>query len=232
MNAIFFSARFFTLHSRDTCLVYGFDETTSQLAELRRKVGNSGVEEVMREMEREYYEAPPVLVDPLLARVIRSLKLSGHRVYGLTSNGLDSQHSVKVLSTLAQYRMRFSEPFIKGELPATGSVVIDHPIVRGVVYLDNMQRKDVDKGEAIADFISCCRSKKEAALTCVLIDNTRRKCNLASDSFLRLASKGMVLHCVHYTEAEMSLTPQEVREQFRRVLKKLNLPVENARGII
>lgn len=41
-----------------------------------------------------------------IRRVIRALKLQGHGVYGLTSNGLDGVHAPEILETLSKYRIR------------------------------------------------------------------------------------------------------------------------------
>eukprot|EP00904_Undaria_pinnatifida_P013447 jgi/Undpi1/9232/HiC_scaffold_26.g11690.m1 len=108
---------------------------------------------IHREMERDYYSADPKLVDPLLVRVIRALKIQGHSVFGLTSNALDLVHAPQILETLAKYKIRFSPPEVRGELPRSGALVMDHPICRGVIFIDNQQAVRHDKGEVIAEFV-------------------------------------------------------------------------------
>lgn len=49
---------------------------------------------------------------------------------------------------------RFSVPEVRGELPRTGALVMDHPVCRGVIFIDNQQSRRHDKGEVMADFLS------------------------------------------------------------------------------
>lgn len=48
---------------------------------------------------------------------------------------------------------RFSPPEVRGELPRSGALVMDHPICRGVIFIDNQQAVRHDKGEVIAEFV-------------------------------------------------------------------------------
>ncbi|CAM9917788.1 unnamed protein product, partial [Hapterophycus canaliculatus] len=104
-------------------------------------------------MERDYYSAKPMLVDPLLTRVIRALKIQGHSVFGLTSNALDPVYAPQILETLARYKIRFSAPEIRGELPRSGALMLDHPVSRGIIFGDNQQAVKHDKGEIIAEYV-------------------------------------------------------------------------------
>ncbi|KAG5182235.1 hypothetical protein JKP88DRAFT_319451 [Tribonema minus] len=115
-----------TLVTRDTCLVHGFQHTTYLLERLRTRLAETGssgarasevVRKIQAEMEREYYDSDIKLVDPLLARLVRGLKVQGHHVFGLTSNEPFSEHSITTVAALAQYKIRFSDPWIRGELP-------------------------------------------------------------------------------------------------------------------
>lgn len=49
---------------------------------------------------------------------------------------------------------RFSAPEVRGELPRTGALVMDHPVCRGMIFIDNQQKTSHDKGEVIAEFVS------------------------------------------------------------------------------
>lgn len=49
---------------------------------------------------------------------------------------------------------RFSAPEVRGELPRSGALVMDHSVCRGVIFIDNQQAKPHDKGEVIAEFVS------------------------------------------------------------------------------
>ncbi|CAM9582156.1 unnamed protein product [Ectocarpus fasciculatus] len=125
------------------------------MARLEAKLGPSSetLRVIRQEMERDYYNADPRLVDPLLARVIRALKIQGHSVFGLTSNALDPVHAPRILETLAKYKIRFSAPDVRGELPRSGALMVDHPVSRGIIFGDNQQAVSHDKGEIIAEYV-------------------------------------------------------------------------------
>ncbi|CAM9871951.1 unnamed protein product [Ectocarpus sp. 4 AP-2014] len=144
-----------TLITRDTCLVDGLGSTSALMARLEAKLGPSSetLRVIRQEMERDYYNADPRLVDPLLARVIRALKIQGHSVFGLTSNALDPVHAPRILETLAKYKIRFSAPDVRGELPRSGALMVDHPVSRGIIFGDNQQAVSHDKGEIIAEYV-------------------------------------------------------------------------------
>ncbi|CAM9376024.1 unnamed protein product [Scytosiphon promiscuus] len=144
-----------TLITRDTCLIDGLGSTSALIAKLEAKLGPSSetLSIIRQEMERDYYSAKPMLVDPLLTRVIRALKIQGHSVFGLTSNALDPVHAPQILETLARYKIRFSAPEIRGELPRSGALMLDHPVSRGIIFGDNQQAVKHDKGEIIAEYV-------------------------------------------------------------------------------
>ncbi|CAM9195657.1 unnamed protein product [Choristocarpus tenellus] len=125
------------------------------MARLAERLGRTSevFQAICREVEKDYYNADPRLVDPLLARVIRALKIQGHKVFALTSNTMDDPHTQKILKTLASYKIRFTRPRVKGELPRSGAVVMDHPVVHGIIFTSNQQTLDHDKGEVIAEFV-------------------------------------------------------------------------------
>ena len=77
-----------------------------------------------KDLQVQYYNTTGSdiqLVDPLLARLVRGLKVQGHFVFGLTSNAHGTQHSNRVVAALAKYEIRFSKPLIRGEMPSTGT---------------------------------------------------------------------------------------------------------------
>ncbi|CAM9932006.1 unnamed protein product, partial [Laminaria digitata] len=229
-------------------------------------------------MERDYYSADPKLVDPLLVRVIRALKIQGHSVFGLTSNALDLVHAPQILETLAKYKIRFSAPEVRGELPRSGALVMDHPVCRGVIFIDNQQAVRHDKGEVIAEFVGLLLHNANNAIAaeeegrgrgrrsepgrggwskpgdvgggggggggdggggsgavlrrgrrkCILVDNTSKKCEKASESFVRhAAAEFLELHTLHFTEAENLVESPDAVNQLRRILGRLR-----ARGLI
>lgn len=49
---------------------------------------------------------------------------------------------------------RFSAPEVRGELPRSGALVMDHSVCRGVIFIDNGQAIPHDKGEVIAEYVS------------------------------------------------------------------------------
>lgn len=49
---------------------------------------------------------------------------------------------------------RFSVPEVRGELPRSGALVMDHSVCRGVIFIDNQQTIPHDKGEVIAEYVS------------------------------------------------------------------------------
>eukprot|EP00953_Heterococcus_sp_UTEX-ZZ885_P040351 20635-Heterococcus_DN1.PRE.5 len=149
-----------TLVTRDTCLVHGFQHTTHLLLDLeqrlasRHKATAAAILARMRsEMERDYYGSDVQLVDPLLTRLVRGLKMQGHFVFGLTSNSHGTQHSKRVVAALAKYEIRFSKPLIRGEMPSTGALVMDHPVIQGILFADDERFKRYSKGDIIADFV-------------------------------------------------------------------------------
>ncbi|CAM9268417.1 unnamed protein product [Discosporangium mesarthrocarpum] len=194
-------------------------------------------------MQKDYYNADPRLVDPLLARVIRALKIQGHKVFGLTSNDMDNAHTTKVLETLASYKIRqaFSRPEVKGELPRSGAVVMDHPVARGIIFTSNRQAVHHDKGEVIAEFVTLLLRKdgwgyphpgsgprrERHRRQCLLVDNTAMKCERAAASFLSgrghtiAAGAGLDLLAVHFTEAENLVDLPKAFLQLERILERL-----------
>ncbi len=202
---------------------------------------------------------------------------------------------------LKQYR--FSAPEVRGELPKSGAICLDHPISRGIIFGDNQQATKHDKGEIIAEYVGLLlhnagrvvterfgavastgtsasasvgggssrrpRSRSElnggVALVggggdgsgdidvggdssgtgdalapspcpsqrprrCVLVDNTSRKCEKATETFKRhaaVAGGGLELHAIHYTEAENLVDSPDALRQLRVILARLR-----ARGLI
>lgn len=172
---------------------------------------------------------------------------------------------------------RFSVPEVRGELPRSGALVMDHPVSRGVIFLDNQQARDHDKGEVIAEFVGLLlqngsedgagshpmpsrgiagesapfvprpaasmhsasgdgvssgylggSDELERGRTCVLVDNTSRKCERAAKSFWRTrSSDSLEFHAVHFTEAENLVGSPDALSQLRAILGRLK-----AQGVI
>lgn len=180
---------------------------------------------------------------------------------------------------------RFSPPDVRGELPRSGALVMDHPVCRGVIFIDNQQAVRHDKGEVIAEFVGLLLHNANQAnqaiaaedgegrerhseagkggwtklgagrgiggsggsgvgggggggeigagsrgrrRKCILVDNTSKKCERASESFARhAASEFLELHTLHFTEAENLVESPDAVNQLRRILGRLR-----ARGLI
>lgn len=161
------------------------------------------------------------------------------------------------LSYLVLLIVRFSVPEVRGELPRSGALVMDHPVCRGVIFIDNEQTVSHDKGEVIAEFVGlllhngsksspdvnganlkpsepaiggAIHIRADPALRkCVLVDNTSEKCEKAAISFARdSAAQGLLeLHTLHFTEAENLVDSPDALMQLRRILSRLK-----ARGLI
>ena len=167
--------------------------------------------------------------------------------------------------------------------------MMDHPVCRGVIFIDNQQAVRHDKGEVIAEFVGLLLHNANEAIAaedgggrgrhvepgkggwtkfgdaggggggggggsgggsgggisgggggdigvvsrrrprkCILVDNTSRKCEKASESFVRhAASEFLELHTLHFTEAENLVESPDAVNQLRRILGRLR-----ARGLI
>lgn len=60
---------------------------------------------------------------------------------------------------------RFSPPEVRGELPKSGAICLDHPICRGIIFADNQQAISHDKGEIIAEYVGLLLHNARRAVT-------------------------------------------------------------------
>ena len=134
---------------------------------------------------------------------------------------------------------------------------MDHPVCRGVIFIDNQQSVRHDKGEVIAEFVGlllhCARRAtgngtvaveedlqremvtdsgippKHFMRKCVLVDNTSEKCEKAAISFAQApaAVGAMELHTLHFTEAENLVDSPAALVQLECILGRMK-----ARGLI
>lgn len=63
------------------------------------------------------------------------------------------------------YWDRFSAPEVRGELPKSGAICLDHPICRGIIFGDNQQAMPHDKGEIIAEYVGLLLHNARRAVT-------------------------------------------------------------------
>lgn len=138
-------------------------------------------------------------------------------------------------------------PDVRGELPRSGALVMDHPVSRGVLFVDNQQAVKRDKGKVIAEFVGLLlhnashaaknivggipsgSSEQQRRRKCILVDNTVTKCEQAAESFAQQpnATESLELYTVHFTEAENLVDSPDALMQLRRILSRLK-----ARGLI
>eukprot|EP00612_Vaucheria_litorea_P002946 CAMPEP_0171462110 /NCGR_PEP_ID=MMETSP0945-20130129/6284_1 /TAXON_ID=109269 /ORGANISM="Vaucheria litorea, Strain CCMP2940" /LENGTH=302 /DNA_ID=CAMNT_0011988581 /DNA_START=116 /DNA_END=1024 /DNA_ORIENTATION=- len=225
-----------TLLMRDTCLVHGYRKTSQLLDRLKENLIESNnkrtdhiIDNLKYEMEKMYYCSDLQLVDPLLARLIRGLKLKGHFVFGLTSNSATSEHSINVMETLSKYKLRFSVPEVRGELPNSGALVMQHVTVNGIIFADNNQIQLRDKGEIMVEFVELCLKSKLKAKEeekkeqmCILVDNTEKKCLKAMTSFMNLKRKFLLdMKVIQYTQAEAAIDAGLFTSQFHKIIDRM-----------
>lgn len=103
----------------------------------------------------------------------------------------------------------------------------------GVVLVDSggdgSSDSDVD-GDSSGTGDALVPAPSQRLRRCVLVDNTSRKCEKATETFKRhaaVAGGGLELHAIHYTEAENLVDSPDALRQLRVILARLR-----ARGLI
>lgn len=74
-------------------------------------------------------------------------------------------HAPRCAPVLPRILERFSAPEVRGELPKSGAICLDHPICRGIIFADNQQAISHDKGEIIAEYAGLLLHNARRAVT-------------------------------------------------------------------
>eukprot|EP00640_Fibrocapsa_japonica_P004373 CAMPEP_0113944110 /NCGR_PEP_ID=MMETSP1339-20121228/30640_1 /TAXON_ID=94617 /ORGANISM="Fibrocapsa japonica" /LENGTH=228 /DNA_ID=CAMNT_0000949181 /DNA_START=348 /DNA_END=1034 /DNA_ORIENTATION=+ /assembly_acc=CAM_ASM_000762 len=207
---------------RNTSFVYGFQSTDVLVKELKPLVSVLDYRLIKKEMEKRYINASVSLVDDMLVTLIEKLQQRGHKVFALTSNKPDSPYIQKSLEALRNEGVCFSSsPFI-GELKTTGAIVKNNSTLGTIIHCSHGE--DDNKGAIMSEFISKIAVQPQSSAShCILVDNTKSKCEKALDFFS--SNSTYIFEAIHFTMAEDSISAGQMKAQLSEILEEQHVQV-------